>query len=63
MEVFIMEEKKAKIEEIKQQIELLGFELALMKKSCSHEEKKREEDYAFCNICGEKLGWWGLYIT
>lgn len=58
-----MEERKAKFDEIKKQIELLGFELSLLKKSCLHEDRKRDEDYAYCEICGEKLGWWGLYVN
>jgi len=57
-----MELRKAKIEEIRQQIEYLGMELEKMRSSCLHERIKRVDDYAFCDICGEKLGWWGLYI-
>lgn len=56
-----MEARKIKIEQVKQNIELLMNELEEMKKSCLHESTTRIEDYAYCEICGERLGWWGLY--
>ncbi len=62
-EVHVMELRRGRINEIKKQIELLSLELAQIKASCQHERAHREEDYAFCDICGEKLGWWGLYIS
>lgn len=57
-----MEVTKTKIEEIMEQMQLLSSELAFIKETCNHEQVRREDDYAFCDICGEKLGWWGLYI-
>ncbi|WP_156946403.1 hypothetical protein [Desulfitibacter alkalitolerans] len=57
-----MEVTKAKIDEIMEQMELLSSELAFIKETCIHEKIRRDEDYAYCDICGEKLGWWGLYM-
>ncbi len=59
----LVEARKEKIKEIEHQIQVLSSELKLIKKSCAHEYVVRVEDYAYCEICGEQLGWWGLYIS
>lgn len=61
--VHVMELRRARINEIKKEIEALSLELAQIKAKCQHERAHRIEDYAYCDICGEKLGWWGLFIS